>query len=91
MDHKRANRIPKVNKSDLPQLDLGRLTFPNPRKTVGSNMHLEIGISILNSVFQPLESGWVVHGPENGYKFPYPRLLRVKRRGLGKLYPFSGP
>ena len=26
----------------------------------------------------PLESGWVVYGPENGYSFPYPRLFRVK-------------
>ena len=25
----------------------------------------------------PLKSGWVVYGPENGYNFPYPRLLRV--------------
>ena len=25
-----------------------------------------------------MESGWVVYGPENGYNFPYTRLLRVK-------------
>ena len=24
-----------------------------------------------------LESGWVRYGPENGYEFPYPRLLRI--------------
>ena len=24
----------------------------------------------------PLEFGWVVYGPENGYNFPYPLLLR---------------
>ena len=27
-----------------------------------------------------LESGWVVYGPENGYNFRYPRLLRVKKQ-----------
>ena len=27
---------------------------------------------------QPLESGWHVYDPENGYSFSYPRLLRVK-------------
>ena len=27
---------------------------------------------------QPLESGWIVYGPEYGYHFPYPRLLKVK-------------
>ena len=25
-----------------------------------------------------MESGWVVYGPENGYNFSYPHLLRVK-------------
>ena len=24
-----------------------------------------------------MEYGWHVYGPENGYNFPYPRLLRV--------------
>ena len=23
------------------------------------------------------QSGWIVYGPENGYNFPYPHLLRV--------------
>ena len=27
--------------------------------------------------FCPLESGWVAYGPENGYNFPYPLLLRA--------------
>ena len=26
---------------------------------------------------KPWESGWVVYGPENGYNFPYSRLLSV--------------
>ena len=26
---------------------------------------------------QLLESGWVIYGPEYGYNFPYPHLLRV--------------
>ena len=34
-----------------------------------------------NSYYQPLESGWVVYGPEDGYNFPYPRLLRVQLHG----------
>ena len=27
--------------------------------------------------FIPLESGWVVYGPENGYNFPCLRLLTL--------------
>ena len=26
---------------------------------------------------ETFESGWVVYGPENGYNFPHPRVLRV--------------
>ena len=29
---------------------------------------------------QPLESGWHIYGPENGYNFSYTRLLRVKSK-----------
>ena len=32
-----------------------------------------INISIV--YLYPLESGWVVYSPENGYNFPYPRLF----------------
>ena len=31
------------------------------------------------ALHQPLESGWVIYGPGNGYNFAYPRLLRVKK------------
>ena len=38
----------------------------------------------------PLESRWIVYGPENGYNFPYSHLLRVKmlvdRFMLGCIY-----
>ena len=34
----------------------------------------------------PLESGWVVYGPENGYNFPYPRLLRYNVAMTGSIY-----
>ena len=36
---------------------------------------------------QPLESGWIVYGLENGYNFLYPHLLRVKM--LKRLAPCS--
>ena len=38
------------------------------------------GNTLQLSVKLTLESGWVVYGPENGYNFPYPRLLRVNNK-----------
>ena len=34
-------------------------------------------ISLYIYINQPLESGWLVYSPENGYNFLYPHLLRV--------------
>ena len=37
-----------------------------------------VGSGDINKKLLIEESGWAVYGPENGYNFPYPRLLRVK-------------
>ena len=38
-------------------------------------MAQKMAITSPTHVFYPLESGWVVYGPENGYNFSYIRLL----------------
>ena len=37
----------------------------------------EMAVTSHIPVFWPLESGWVVYGPENGYNLPYNRLLTL--------------
>ena len=50
----------------------------NPWNVGGSLMVQKMAITSSVPDFQPLETGWVVYGPEYGYNFPNLRLLTVK-------------
>ena len=64
-----------MTSSSLNLLDL-RVTVAVHQRAPGKYV-MELLVTITNPLHYPLESGWIIYGPENVYNFPYSCLPRV--------------
>ena len=78
LDHKRPTRSPRVNmQGTFSRMWARNFFFFGGGGWGGETLiHLML-LDSLQGTFNPLESGWVVYGSENGYNFFYPSHLRV--------------